>query len=126
MKKLVCALILFTTPIFAQSNNLDRVIGALIKVESGGNSKARNGDAVGILQMKPAMVNEVNRILKKNTYTLDDRWDKEKSIEMAKIFFNYWVKHWPKQTDLELCGRWMLPNGGAPKWYIDRCAKVLK
>ena len=42
------------------------------------------------------MVNEVNRILNKNKddrfYTLDDRWDRDKSIEMFYVFVDYYHK----------------------------------
>ena len=43
------------------------IISAMIKVESAGNDSAYNlkEDAVGCLQIRPIMVREVNRILKR-------------------------------------------------------------
>ena len=69
----------------------DRLINAIIYVESRGNDSAvgDNGKAVGCLQIHPIMVREVNRLLAKydipTTYTLEDRYSREKSIEMFNI-----------------------------------------
>tara|TARA_R110000822_G_scaffold74863_5_gene179846 strand:- start:152 stop:616 length:465 start_codon:yes stop_codon:yes gene_type:complete len=66
-------------------------VSAVIMVESTNNPKAYNKreNAVGILQIRPIMVREVNRVLKMNNsndrYTLLDRWSKEKSIDMFEI-----------------------------------------
>lgn len=126
MKRLVIAAILLTTPIFASTSRLDRVVGVLIQVESRGIASARNGNAVGVLQIKPIMVREVNRILGKEVYKLEDRLDRQQSIDMAMIFYTYWIPRWPDMNDRELCGRWMMPNGKAPEWYKTRCEKELK
>ena len=69
----------------------DTFVDAVIYVESRGNDSAvgDNGKAVGCLQMHPIMVREVNRILTKydvpTTYTLEDRYSRDKSIEMFNI-----------------------------------------
>lgn len=69
-----------------------KFIDAVIMVESSGNDKAHNlsEDAVGCLQIRPIMVREVNRLLKKRgeyrSYTLEDRWSRRKSIEMFLVF----------------------------------------
>ena len=68
------------------------LIGAIIQVESSGDDSAYNKseDAVGCLQIRPIMVREVNRLLKKRKsskqYTLLDRWSRGKSIEMFLVF----------------------------------------
>ena len=78
--------------------DLDDLIEAMVWVESEGNPNAyaKREDAAGILQIRPIMVNEVNRILNKNKdsrfYTLDDRWDRVKSIEMFYVFVDYYHK----------------------------------
>ena len=65
---------------------------AIIQVESVGNDSAYNKseDAVGCLQIRPIMVREVNRLLKirgkKRRYTLEDRWNRRKSIEMFLVY----------------------------------------
>jgi hypothetical protein len=116
-------------PTIAFSADLGKVIGALIQVESRGIASAVNGNAVGILQIKPIQVKEINRILtlqkSDKRYMLQDRLCPVKSKEMAYIFYGFWIKRWPKMTDAQLCGRWMLPNGKAPAWYIERCRKAL-
>ena len=66
----------------------ERVMSAIIQVESKGNQKAHNpkGDCAGILQITPILVKECNNILKekksKQRYTLKDRYNAEKSKEM--------------------------------------------
>ena len=56
------------------------VIEAISMVESTGNPN------VGYLQISKILVRECNRILGKETYTYDDRYDKQKSIEMFIIY----------------------------------------
>jgi hypothetical protein len=66
-------------------------IESVIEVESTNNDSAYNKkeDAVGCLQIRPIMVREVNRILKRENimfrYTMEDRWDRKLSIEMFQI-----------------------------------------
>ena len=78
--------------------DLEDLIEAMVWVESKGNPKAfaKREDAAGVLQIRPIMVNEVNRILniKKDDrfYTLDDRWNEKKSIEMFYVFVDYYHK----------------------------------
>ncbi len=91
-----------TTPIIQ-----DSLIDAIIHVESRGDSMAYNAgeDAVGVLQIRPIMMREVNRLLGYNKYTLDDRWSKSKSIEM----FNVIKQHTTNPTNERLARNW---NGG--------------
>ena len=78
--------------------DLEDLIEAMVWVESEGNptAYAKRENAAGVLQIRPIMVNEVNRILNKNKddrfYTLDDRWDRDKSIEMFYVFVDYYHK----------------------------------
>lgn len=71
------------------------IITALISIESGGFVRAHNlkEDAVGILQIRPIMVKEVNRILElqgaEGNYTLEDRWNVQKSRRMCTYFLSY-------------------------------------
>ena len=72
----------------------DDIVTAVIHVESRGDNNAYNESekAAGCLQIRPIMVREVNRNLKLMNksirYTLDDRWSREKSIEMFTIMSN--------------------------------------
>lgn len=78
---------------------IERLLPALEQVESRGNPRAV-GDyvkgvpqAVGILQIWPVMVQDVNRISGK-AYTLNDRYSPAKSREMARIYFRHYGKKW--------------------------------
>jgi len=73
----------------------DNLIEALIQVESEGiedihgDTGLKEGPSVGVLQIRPIMVREVNRILKiqkiNKKYRLKDRYSRKKSIEMFNI-----------------------------------------
>jgi len=64
----------------------DAVMDAIIQVESGGNSRAVNGQYVGAMQIAPILVKDCNYILQSRNiskrYTLADRFSVEKSKEM--------------------------------------------
>lgn len=96
------------------------LVSALILVESRGNDSAIGdrhlvgNEAVGALQIRPIMVREVNRILKiqksNKRFTLKDRFERDKSIEMFYIWKNY---HHKDNTAEIIARNW---NGG-PKGY---------
>lgn len=73
-------------------DNWEHMINAIIHVESKGNEKiiSKNGIHHGILQISPIIVKDCNRILGKNKFKLEDRLNKEKSIEMFNIIQNYY------------------------------------
>ena len=79
------------------STDVDQPIEAVIWKESKGDANAigDSGKAVGVLQIHPIMVREANRILamkdesKTNYYKYDDRYSREKSIEIFKIVQDY-------------------------------------
>ena len=64
----------------------DIFVEALIQVESEGKADAvgKTND-VGILQITPIYVKDVNRILGEDRYTLAERTDTKKSLEMFEI-----------------------------------------
>ena len=70
----------------------DALIQALCMVESGGNPDAvgDGGKAVGILQIHPIMVRDVNRILGREVFTDEDRWDAGKSRTIARTYLDYY------------------------------------
>jgi len=102
------------------------VVIAMIKVESSDNDSAYNSveDAVGCLQIRPIMVREVNRILKKTgkeeRFDLEDRWDREKSLEMFNIWREY---HHPNSTDEVIARNW---NGGPNGFNKESTLKYWK
>jgi len=75
---------------------MDSLVYAMIQVESRDNDSAycAKEDAVGCLQIRPIMVDEVNRICQilgiKKTYSLQDRWSRSESIQMLKIFVRFY------------------------------------
>ena len=116
---------------------INDLIDALIFIESSGRENAI-GDtnlrtpSVGVLQIRQSLVKDVNRIQKRNKrtlrYTYDDRFSREKSIEMFMI----WHNHYHTNSDFEKIARcW---NGG-PRgmnktttmnyWYkVDKRMKI--
>lgn len=84
------------------------LIRSVIEVESANNPLAFNASelAAGVLQIRPIMVKEVNRLVGHNKYKNEDRWDKDKSIKMFIDYQNAVNPEW----DEELAARrW---NGG--------------
>lgn len=114
-------------------DNRDELIQAMAFVESGGDPEIM-GDldlgapSVGLLQIRPIMVREVNRILKNKgldqRFKKHDRKSADKSIEM----FNIWADAYHIESSYEKMARnW---NGG-PRGYkkpstIHYWAKVSK
>lgn len=103
------------------------LLTALIFVESRGNDSAVGdkhlvgNEAVGALQIRPIMVREVNRILKlqkiNKRFSLKDRFERDKSIEM----FYIWKNHHHKNSEPEVIARnW---NGGPKGFKLNRTLK---
>lgn len=88
------------------------IMEAIIKVESSGNPRAFNpkNNCLGILQITPILVRDCNQILSRRKskvrYTLQDRYNVEKSKEMFVLY----QETYNPQHDLERAIR--LWNGG--------------
>jgi hypothetical protein len=106
------------------------LVSALILVESRGNDSAIGdrhivgGEAVGALQIRPIMVREVNRILRiqksDKRFTLRDRYDRSKTVEM----FYIWKNFHHKTSDYETIARnW---NGGPAGYKRSSTLKYWK
>ncbi len=102
-------------PVIIPPKRIENLVNALIYVESRGIDSAI-GDrhlkepSVGVLQIRPIMVREVNRICKRigshQRFTLKDRFDRQKSIHMFLI----WKEFHHKNSNFETISRsW---NGG--------------
>lgn len=109
----------------------DKLIQALINVESSNNDNAYHSgeDAAGCLQIRRTMVRDVNRILRRQNsqtrFDFEDRWNRQKSIEIFKIYCN----HYNLTTPEEKARCW---NGGprglqklATKRYWEKVKKQL-
>ena len=107
------------------------LIKALINVESSNNDNAYRSceGAAGALQIRRTMVRDVNRILRRQRsnqqYTYEDRWNRQKSIEM----FNIYCNHYNLVTPEEKARCW---NGGprglqklSTKRYWEKVKKQL-
>ena len=72
------------------------IIEAVITIESGGDLLAFNAkeEAVGVLQIRPIMLREVNRLVGYCKYKYDDRWNKTKSIQMFIDYQNHVNPNW--------------------------------
>ena len=102
---------------------------SIVWVESKGNSTARSKDgSLGIVQILPVMVNEVNRICKiigdKRRFTLQDRLNPDKSEEMFWIYQKFYNPNinWETITMSEmetLARKW---NGG-PNGHKKRATR---
>ena len=93
-------------------DSIDKLIDAIIYVESRNLDSAvnRRTNAVGCMQIRPIMVKDVNRILRKKQfpleYNLHDRYKRDKSLQM----FYIWKSYYHIDSDLETIARcW---NGG--------------
>ena len=81
----------------------DKLIQALINVESSNNDDAYHSgeDAAGCLQIRRTMVRDVNRILRRQKsqirFDFEDRWDRQKSIEIFKIYCNHYNLTTPEE-----------------------------
>ena len=92
-------------------NNTTHLLSAIMYVESSNNDSAyhKGEDAVGCLQIRRCMVDDVNRILTRKKlykrYVYEDRWSRYRSIEM----FDIYCKHYNLNTSEEIARCW---NGG--------------
>mgnify|MGYP000630768213 FL=1 len=81
---------------FNISQNTTHLISAMMFVESSYNDSAYNSyeDAVGCLQIRKCMVDDVNRILRRQKsdmrFIYDDRWLRNKSIKMFDIYCKHY------------------------------------
>ena len=86
----------------------EMVLSKIIQIESEGNPMAvgDNGRAIGLLQIWPIMIDEINRLVKEERYSLEDRWDSLKSIEMFITYQEIVNPEWEEELAAR---RW---NGG--------------
>ena len=107
----------------------DVLYSSIVWVESKGDANAKSKDgSVGIIQIKPIMVKEVNRICKiqglDKKFTLADRKNPSKSAEMFWIYQEFYNPDINRDSlskeDMEVMARkW---NGG-PEGHRKRATK---
>ena len=107
------------------THNETHLLSAIIHVESSNNDSAyhKGEDAVGCLQIRKCMVDDVNRILRRqgkiHRYAYDDRWLRSSSIKMFEIY----CKHYGLTTAEEIARCW---NGGPRGMNNDMTAGYWK
>lgn len=110
-----------TFSVIAQNTNVDysRLITAIGTVENKLNDKAVSGVHAGFLQISKVTVAECNRINKikgvSKKYTLKDRFNHQKSIEMFNIIQNFYNSSGDLKHDDRIERMIRLWNGG-PGW----------
>ncbi len=99
--------------------NVSQLLAALILVESSGNPDAigDNGKAVGVLQIHPIVIEDVNRIYGTD-FTLEDRYEIQHSRNVANLYLAYWGYKYEENTgfqaNTEVYAR--IWNGGPNGW----------
>lgn len=105
---------------------IEYVIIILIMVESGGNpnTPGDGGNAIGVLQITPIMVDDVNRIAGYPVFSYNDRYDVEASKEMARIYFTHYGQG---KTRQQLYRLWSGgPDGDRQECTLDDLRKCLE
>ena len=103
----------------AQNTTVDynRLITAIGTVESGLNDNARSGVHAGFLQISKVCVADCNRINKlkgvSTRYTLQDRFNHQKAIEMFWIIQNFYNPKGDLKDDDRIERMIRLWNGGS-------------
>ena len=98
------------------------ILSAIISVESSNDDNAYNEyeDAVGCLQIRKTMVDDINRILRRKSspirFTYQDRWNRYKSIKMFEIY----CKYYRLETYEQIARCW---NGGPRGLYNPATVK---
>jgi hypothetical protein len=121
---IVPSLITFLYPNLTQNiqdYQWNKLIEAIIQVESRGNSILVGKDNdVGVLQITPIYLKECNRLLGREKYILEDRYDSLKSVEMFNIIQ---AKH---NKNRNIAKAITLHNPGGGKEYYNKVIKQLK
>lgn len=121
MKKILAIGLIAIATFAAYSKDLYEAIAT---VESNGNDYAigDNGNAVGRYQIWKIYVNDVNRICKllrnKKQYTYADRTNPVKSLEMVKIYTDFYAKRYERLTGKKATDeiKARIHNGGLNGW----------
>ena len=94
---------------FKQKTDWNIFIDSLIEIESENDSNAiGTKGSIGVLQITPIYVKEINKILGYKKYKLKDRRSKKKSIKMFEVFQNYFNP----QKDINLAIKLHNPRAG--------------
>jgi len=109
----ILLLLLVFAPVVHASTYGD-LLNAMIQVESGGNPKAINQaeKAYGVLQIRPIMIDDFNRIYKTNVKH-KDAFNPEVARVIALGIFRHYGKNIPNPNAKHFAFIW---NGGGSAW----------
>ena len=95
-------------------DTLEAMAYAFAWVESRGNHMAYNEreDAVGLLQIRPIMVREANRLLGEEAFTLADRWEPIESIDIFCTVMEYHNPQLDIDRAMDICKEMILTPSG--------------
>ena len=96
----------------------DRLIDALVKVESGGDStKVGKLGELGILQIRQCVIDDVNRIYK-TKYVLADAKNDAKAKDICRKYLTHWGSHYQRKTGKVATNEVLskIWNGGPNGW----------
>lgn len=101
---------------YAAAGEVERLWSAIAEVESANNPAAYcpAENAVGIAQIRPIYIADLNRIVGRDKYCLEDAWDPAKSREMFLLYTGYWIERYRLPDTPE--NRARIHNGG-PRGY---------
>ena len=108
------------SPGFGRASNLDEAWRRVFAVESSNGQDPRafvenHARALGIAQITPVMVRDVNRILRAPVFSLDDRLDWAASREMFRVA----QEHYNRGESVEtMCRFWL--RGPSRKRQYDK------
>lgn len=117
--------------------NLNKLIDALIIVESNGDEKAvgDNGHAIGILQLHKEYVDDVNRIYSTNYRWPEDAISKQRSGGICRYYLFHYGRHYEATTGNKVTYEILakIHNGGPNGWmklstqkYWEKVERVMK
>lgn len=102
------------------------LLSSIITVESNGKVDAvgDGGKAIGILQIHACVIVDVNRV-HGTSYSLDDRKNPDKSLDIAYLYLSHWGKSYHRKTGkaptTETLSR--IWNGGPNGWKKEATVK---
>lgn len=135
MRKLIAMLLMLLATVGYADPLLDRLLPALEQQESRGDPYAYNAreNAAGILQIRPIMVRDLNRLAGYEKYHLDDRFKPAVARQMCREYLTHYSRpaRLNKQPSLKDLARiWVGgPDGykkASSKEYWDQVRKRLE
>ena len=90
-------------PSVKESHNWEIFIDALAQIESSGDpAKIGEKNSVGLLQIRPVILADANRILGQDKYKDEDRLSAVKSIEIFNVIQNHYNPSHDRQLALKI------------------------